>query len=208
MISWEYPEIYREVRPYLETAAVEGAKTGAFQVTAYSGDSMADALEVASSKARRAAAGRAAEMFGLVDDGTIAEATGPHWAISTTAKDDVLNAIKQAIQEDWSPDQLDSVIQAIGIFTPQHAEIIADNELSHQQASGHLESWKQSKKVLEYAWTVQDLGCCPVCEGFSLQGSVPVGHEFAPFIFEPGAHPSCRCWLTATKVEGDDANQA
>ena len=138
------------------------------------------------------------------DDGTIAEATGAHWAISTTAKDDVLNAIKQAIKESWTPDQLEAVIQASTVFSADHAEMTASNEIDRQQANGHLLSWRASGQVLEYRWTVADSGCCPLCASFALQGSVPNGHNFGDEIYAPGAHPECRCWLTATKFKGEE----
>ena len=108
-------------------------------------------------------------------------------------------AIKQAIVEDWTPQQLEAVIQASVVWTPDHAELIADNEVSRQQAGGHLTSWMSSGAVLEYQWTVMDGGCCPVCASFALLGPVAVGYEFAPLIYTPGAHLFCRCWLTATK---------
>lgn len=206
-IDWDYYALYSLSLPYFETAAEEGARAGAHQVAANLGASLNDTLEVALPKAKQAAEDRAAEMAGLQvqDDGTLAEATAPQWAISTTAKDDVLAAIKQAIVEDWTPSQLEAVIQASVVWTPDHGELIADNEISRQQAGGHLTSWLASGKVLEYAWTtVGDDKCCPVCIGFEALGSVKSGYQFAPFIYAPGAHPFCRCWLTATKYEGEE----
>ena len=205
LLDWDYPTLYSAAVPYFEIAAEEGANAGAHQVTANLGASLPGTLEIALPKAKQAATGRAAEMVGLKleDDGTLAEATGPQWAISTTAKDDVLNSIKQAIKENWTPEQLEAVIQASIVWTADHADLIADNEISRQQAGGHLISWLASRKVLEYQWTVADLGCCAVCAGFAALGPVKAGHEFAPLIFAPGAHPACRCWLTATKYEGE-----
>ena len=205
-IDWDYYGLYTLALPYLEIAAEEGAQAGAHQVTANLGASLNDTLEVALPKAKQAAEDRAASLVGMEvqDDGTLAEATAPTWAISTTAKDDVLAAIKQAIKEDWTPAQLEAVIQASMVWTSDHADLIADNEISRQQASGHLTSWLASGKVLEYAWTVQDLGCCPICAEFSALGSVKAGYMFAPFIYAPGAHPFCRCWLTVTRTEGDE----
>lgn len=206
MLEWDYPTLYRQLLPYLEMAAEEGAKTGAYQVAANAGADLNETLNEALAAAKRAADERSAQMVGLKvqDDGTVAEATGAQWAISTTAKDDVLAAIQQAIVEEWSPDQLEAVIQAATIFQPDHADLIADAEVSRQQAGGHLLSWRASGMVLEYAWTVQDIGCCPQCASYSALGSVPVGYEFAPMIYAPGAHPNCRCWLTATKLKGQD----
>jgi hypothetical protein len=205
MLQFDYPTLYKGLQPYLEIAAEEGAKAGAYQAAANLGADLSATLETAVDQAKKAAGDRALEMVGLgvQDDGTIAEATGAHWAISTTANDDVLNAIKQAIKENWTPDQLESVIQASTVFSADHAEMTADNEISRQQAGGHLLSWRASGMVLEYAWHALP-GCCPVCEGFAELGSVPVGHEFAPMIFAPGAHPECRCWLEATKFKGED----
>ena len=200
-IQWDYPTLYRALLPYLEIAAEEGAKAGAYQMAANRGANLTDTLKAATEKARAAADDRAAQMVGLEvqDDGTIAEATGAKWAISETAKDDVLASIKQAIREEWTPDQLEAVIQAATIFSTDHADLIADNEIGRQQANGHLQSWSASGAVLEYAWHVADLGCCPLCASFSLLGSVPVGYEFAPMIYAPLAHPDCRCELVATK---------
>ena len=206
-IDWDYYGLYTMALPYLETAAEEGARAGAHQAAANLGASLTDTLEVALPKAKQAAGDRAAEMVGLEvqDDGTLAEATAPQWAISTTAKDDVLAAIEQAIKEDWTPSQLEAVIQASIVWTPDHGELIADQEISRQQAGGHLTSWLSSGKVLEYAWTtVGDDGCCPICIAFEALGSVEAGYQFAPFIYAPGAHPFCRCWLTVTKTEGDE----
>jgi hypothetical protein len=205
-LNWDYNSIYTAAEPYLEIAAEEGAHAGAYQTASNLGASLQTTLEDATPKAKAAADARAAELVGLEiqDDGTLAEATAPQWAISTTAKDDVLAAIKQAIVENWTPQQLEAVIQASVVWTPDHAELIADNEISRQQSGGHLISWRASGKVLEYQWTVQDLGCCPLCAEFAALGPVPVGYEFAPMITAPGAHPLCRCWLTATKVEGEE----
>ena len=205
-IEWDYPTLYSAMRPYLEIAAEQGAHEGSIQMAANAGANLNDTLSQATAQAKVAAGNRAAEMVGLQieDDGTVAEATGAHWAISTTAKDDVLNAIKQAIKEQWKPEQLEAVIQASTIFSPDHADMTASNEIERQQAYGHLLSWRASGMVLEYRWTVADAGCCPLCASFALQGSVPVDHDFGDGIFAPGAHPECRCWLTATKFRGED----
>lgn len=205
-IDWDYYGLYTLSLPYFEIAAEEGARAGAHQAAANMGASLNDTLDAALPKAKQAAEDRAAELGGLQvqDDGTLAEATAPQWAISTTAKDDVLAAIKQAIKEDWTPSQLEAVIQASVVWTPDHGELIADNEISRQQSGGHLTSWLASGKVLEYAWTVADLDCCPLCAEFSALGSVKAGYMFAPFIYAPGAHPFCRCWLTVTKYEGEE----
>lgn len=203
--EFDYPTLYSSIRPYLEIAAEQGAHEGAYQMAANAGASLNETLSQGTAEAKKAADARAAEMVGLQvqDDGTIAEATGAHWAISTTAKDDVLNAIKQAIKESWTPDQLEAVIQASTVFTPDHADSTASNEIERQQAYGHLLSWRASGQVLEYRWNVEP-GCCPLCESFALQGSVPIGHNFGDEIYAPGAHGECRCWLTATKFKGEE----
>ena len=119
----------------------------------------------------------------------------------------LLATIKQAIAEDWSGKKLEEQIAESTLFTQQHADLASDNEITRQQASGHLQSWITSGKVLEYQWTVADLGCCPLCASFNMLGSVPVGYRFAPFIYAPGAHPFCRCWLTATKFAETPAEE-
>ena len=124
-IEFDYPSLYSILQPYLEIAAEEGVKAGAYQVTALAGADLNATIESAMAKAKADASDRAAELVGLElkDDGTLAEATSPQWAMSTTAKDDVLATIKQAIKENWTPAQLEAVIEAATIWTPDHAEI-------------------------------------------------------------------------------------
>jgi len=204
LLGWDYETLYGISRPYLEIAAEEGAHAGAYQAAANLGASLPGTLADAIPKAKQAAADRAAQMVGfdLEDDGSLTESLTPKWAISTTAKDDVLATLKQGLDEGWTPQQLESVLQASVVWTPDHGELIADNEISRQQEGGHITSWLASGKVLEYVWTVMDLGCCPLCASFAALGPVKAGYQFAPMIYTPGAHPFCRCWLTVTKVAG------
>ena len=206
LLGWDYETLYGLSAPYFEIAAEEGVHAGAYQVASNLGASLPGTIAEAMPKAKRAADERAAEMVGydLEDDGTLTEATAPAWAISTTAKDSVLTTLKQAIAEDWTPQQLEAVLQASVVWTPEHGDLIADNEIARQQTFGHLNAWLASGMVLEYQWTVMDLGCCPLCASFALLGPVKVGYEFAPMIYAPGAHPACRCWLTVTKIAGED----
>jgi hypothetical protein len=205
-LKWDYPTLYMQLQPYLEKAALEGAAAGSYQVTTRAGASLRETQPEAETAAKAAANDRAAELVGLRMDetGALVEDPSARWAMSETAKKDILNTILQAVAEDWTPSQLEGVIQASVLFTQDHAEMIADNEISRQQALGELAAWRVSRKVLEYAWTVADLGCCPLCESFSMLGPVPTGYEFAPTIFAPGAHPGCRCWLTATKFAEEE----
>jgi len=206
LLGWDYETLYGISAPYFEIAAEEGVHAGAYQAAANLAASLPGTLAEAMPKAKRAADQRAAQMVGydLEEDGSLTEATAPAWAISTTAKNAVLDAIKQAIAEDWTPEQLEAVLQASVVWTPDHGELIADNEISRQQVLGHVDSWAASGKILEYQWTVMDLGCCPLCASFSALGPVPVGYEFAPMIYAPGAHLFCRCWLTVTKLAGEE----
>jgi Phage portal protein len=206
LLGWDYQTLYGITAPYLEIAAQEGVQAGAYQAAANLGASLPTILADALPKAKQAADDRAAQMVGfdLEEDGSLTEATAPAWAISTTAKDDVLAAIKQAIAEEWTPQQLEAVIQASVVWTPEHGDLIADNEIARQQTFGHLNAWLVSGKVLEYQWTVMDLGCCPLCASFAALGPVKAGYQFAPMIYAPGAHPACRCWLTVTKIAGEE----
>jgi hypothetical protein len=204
-IKWDYPTLYAQLQPYLEKAALEGASSGAYQVTAQAGANLQETQTAAEAIAKAGAEQRAAELVGLeMVDGKLVEDSTAEWAMSTTLKDDMLKTIRQAVAEDWTPSQLEAVISASVLFTQDHAEVIAENEVSRQQALGSLAAWRVSRKVLEYAWIVADLGCCPLCESFSMLGPVPVGYQFAPMITAPGAHPGCRCWLTASKFSEEE----
>ena len=207
LLGWDYETLYGLSAPYHEVAAQEGVHAGAYQAAANLGAPLQSTLADALPKAKQAADARAAQMtgFDLEEDGSLTEAAAPQWAISTTAKDSVLTTLKQAVAEGWTPQQLEAVLQASVVWTPEHGELIADNEIARQQTEGHLNAWLVSGMVLEYQWTVMDLGCCRLCASFAALGPVPAGYEFAPLIYAPGAHPACRCWLTVTKIAGESA---
>ena len=209
MLQWQYADLYTAILPYMETAAGQGAEAGAYQIAANQGADLTQTLQEAVAKAKAAAADRAAELVSLKkeESGNLVENPEAQWSMAETAKADVLQTINQAITEDWSPAKLEEQIKESPLFEQAHADLTADNEITRQQASGHLQSWLSSGKVLEYQWTVADLGCCPLCLSFNMLGSVPVGYRFAPFIYAPGAHPYCRCWLTATKFAEEPATE-
>ena len=204
LLGWDYESLYGISAPYLEIAAQEGVHAGAYQAASNLGAPLPSTIADAAPKAKLAADDRAAQMVGfdLEEDGSLTPDPTASWSIATTARDNVLATFQQAIAEDWTPQQLEAVLQASVVWTPEHGELIANNEVSRQQALGHIASWFASGKVLDTSWTVMDLGCCPLCASFAMLGPVPAGYEFAPLIYAPGAHPACRCWLTVTKIAG------
>lgn len=206
-IEWQYPELYALLRPQLVIAAQQGAQVGAYQVAANAGAPLDAVLKAAEEAAVKAAEARAAEMVGLKvgADGALVEDSGARWAISSTSNDDVLSAIRQGLREGWTSDQLEAVIQASTVFSEDHAELIGDNEIVGQQSLGHLQAWWASGKIKSYHWqTMDDGGCCEICIGFQELGSVKAGYVFAPYIYAPGAHPWCRCWLVIDELNEEE----
>ena len=72
-------------------------------------------------KAKLAADDRAAQMVGfdLEEDGSLTPDPTAFWSIATTARDNVLATFQQAIAEDWTPQQLEAVLQASVVWTPE-----------------------------------------------------------------------------------------
>jgi len=198
---WDYETFVEEMRPLLEAAGREGANAGAYQIAAQ-GAHLPDTLAGANAAAEQYAAERSAQVAGFDRvDGTLEEAAKPHWAISVTARQDVLKTIQQALREGWTPAQLDAVIQGSTLFSQDHADLIAQQETERAQAMGHYAAWRESRKVAKVQWRTSPLHiCCDECDLYEAKGPVKVGHEFAMgVVAPPDAHPGCLCWLEVTE---------
>lgn len=199
LLSWNYAELPPEIEATLKAAAIEGAWQGANQINADKGGEFAPLYIASEALAVKWAADRALELAGQTEKA--------RWAISDTAQSEIEKTVKQAIEESWTPSQLQAVIEASNLFTQAHADLIASQETSRAQVNGWYAAWRESRKVAEVAWKVSpEHACCDICDLYQAKGSVPVGYEFALGVqAPPDAHPNCECWLEVTKFESEES---
>jgi hypothetical protein len=197
-VSWGWTPLSEEVREYLNEAMQEGAYIGEGQMPAADPAVTVYAIEASD----RYASARSAEMVGMKRgaDGELVDNPDARWAISDTTRKELQKTIAQALDEGWTPNQLEAVINASFPFSVERANLIAHTELMAAQSLGTYTFWIAEASVQTVEWaTSGEENTCIICLGFEAQGEVPLGHEFAPGIRHPLAHPRCDCSLRAKK---------
>lgn len=194
-ISW--PSLVAELQPYIAEAAQEGIAVGQAQEEV---EAVASAAYAAKEAATEYAKDRAAEAAGLkynAEDELVPDAQA-HWPLTDKFKNDIESTIAQGIDEGWTDSQISAVIEASYAFSPDRVEVIADNELTNAQNVGTFSYWRASKLTTWVQWRTSDIHIeSDECDLYEAQGVVALGHEFAPGLRWPRAHPRCRCSLVA-----------
>lgn len=209
-LRWE--ELRPKVAPILTDAAHTGVATSKTTIQLLRGVTMTVSVENAASTAKSgsstAAEARAAELVGMKRkaDGTYEPTLDARYAISDTTREGIKRKVSQAFEEGWSPDKLADEIQAAYTFSAERAALIAKSEITQAQAEGNMLMWQATGIVTTVRWslsanhTEED---DDECDSFAEQGEVPLGHEFAPGITRPGAHPRCECGLIVVSMKRD-----
>ena len=194
-ISW--PSLVSELESYIAEATADGVGIGEAQseITA-----TASVIYDAKQSAQKYAKERAAEAVGMKYNAQDELVDDPHavWPLTDKFKTDIESTIAQGIDEGWTDSQISAVIEASYAFSPERVEIIADTELTNAQNFGTYTYWRTSKVVTWVRWLTSDIHEVEdECDIYEAQGIVALGHEFAPGIRWPRAHPYCRCSLVA-----------
>ena len=183
-IQWD--EIVDSMTTSLMAAYLVGAEEALQQLGMVS----QDINDAASKAAVEYANNRAAEMIGkkYVDE-KLVESPSAKYVIANTTKDDLLDVVTQASQDDLSITEMMERIKMAGTFSDLRSQFIAKNERAVAQSVGHISMWKASGRiklvnvVLSDAHNVYDL-----CDEHSSNG--PYTLENCPII---PAHPYCAC---------------
>lgn len=213
LLAWgkiEWTELPGKLTRYLQGSGAEGVSLGVAQVERAAKDKDTgfgvsdvppsdDLKEDALTSVADFVAMRTAELIGMryaKDGKTLLPNPDAEWAITDATRKDLVLTITQAVEEGWSSNQLAAVIEASYSFSTKRAETIARTELARAQSYGNYITWHLTGLAIFVQWvTSEDEGVCDICDGFEAQGVVPLGHEFAPGIEYPTAHPHCRCAL-------------
>lgn len=218
----KWVDLAEDVEELLSDAGVGGVEIGKKHLKSLLQEEAdrESAAEQASLETEEYASARSASLVGMErdTDGKLVPDVSAKRAITELTRKDLLATIVQAVQDGWTANQLAAVIEGAEIasgsekkqfraFSSDRAELIADTETINAQAAGTFATWiaaqdiRRSKpgvahNVIMVRWrTSEDERVCDVCNGFEEQGPQPLGHEFAPGIECPTAHPRCACIL-------------
>lgn len=206
LLAWkavDWKQLVGELQPYIEAAVMEGVDIGTAQVAV---ESVARTAESAKEAAQKYASERSAELAGMRvnSDGELVSDPGAKWPLTDVMKRDLEMTVALAVEEGWTASQLAAVIEASYALSSERAAVVANTELTNAQSFGTYTVWKNSGVVTMARWVTSDLEREPdECDEYEAQGIVPLGHEFAPGIWFPRAHPNCRCNLEVVHL-GDD----
>lgn len=182
-------------RSFLNDAGDEGVSHGLGDLALVNASQVKDKAE---EDAEAYADRRSAELGGMKRnaDGTLEEDPEARWPLTDVMQRDIENSIAMAVTEGWTAEQLAAVIDASYAVSAERATIVANTEITNAQSDGTYSLWRQSGVVTLVAWRTSDShDQDDECDDYEAQGVVPLGHEFAPGIFSPRAHPFCLCEL-------------
>ena len=203
-IELDWQAFGSDVTPALRDAALSGVQQGTEQVYAAARGAGTDYVQAAKSHALAYAENRGAEMVGMrrTEDGSFVENPDARWAIDEPTRNGLRSKIEQAFKDKWSPAKLSDEIENAYDFSEERAGVIAKSEITQAQAQGNLASWIKSGVVLKVQWqTSADHDHDDECDDYEDEGEVEPGHEYAPGVMAPGAHPNCECALVIKKVK-------
>lgn len=198
LLGWgaiKWPELVSIMQPYLEDAGVEGVDVGVGQVQMTGAGKKRDAAE---QDAAEYAEDRSAELAGMKrdDDGNLVEDPEAHWPMTDVIKRDLEANITLAVIEGWTAEELAYKLEEAYAFSAERSAIIADTEISNAQSGGTYSLWRRSQTTTLVHWRVSGRhDVDDECDDYEAQGVVPLGHEFAPGLRHPRAHPFCECEL-------------
>lgn len=118
--------------------------------------------------------------------------------ISETTREDINNAIAEALERGDLRDAYDEILAAVG--DSDRAELIARTEIMTAAHEGQRQAWDQAieagllPKNVRRMWVATgDESVCPICEQLDGEIADLDGEYSDPGGDGPPAHPNCRC---------------
>lgn len=147
------------------------------------GITRADTVDRAQAAARKFAVGRAKQASK---------------AVTFTTEKALRQVLRNALQEGWSPQQLEKQIQDAYIFSADRASVIATMEIGKAKVKGAVRGWRASRIVSTKAWVLDAThDRDDICDDNADAGSIGLEETFPSGDWEPPAHPYCVCELEA-----------
>ncbi|MEO9214820.1 MAG: hypothetical protein ABI227_04125 [Rhodanobacter sp.] len=106
----------------------------------------------------------------------------------------IRQTITNAMEDELGRHELADILQRTYAFSGQHAQLIANTEISLAQEHGGLMGALSLGGIKVKKWLLSnDDGVCTSCAGNAAQGWVPIGLPFASGAMAPLEHGGCRC---------------
>lgn len=193
LMPWNYELLTEDLRSNLTEAAKDGARQGSNQISSARGLRIDESFGPSIKAAVDYGTQRATDLTG---DNPDAE-----YRLIDAARDEVGLTFRQAVEENWTPEQLKSVIAAVKALSDDRANLIAGQETLRAQSKGWVSAWAASRQVEKVAWRLSPLHKgVDICDVYASHGDVTLGHAFDKGVYLPtDAHPNCGCYLEIVK---------
>lgn len=172
-------------------------------------ESRREVLNIVNDYALKYAKDRSAAMVGMrVDElGRLVPNPNAVWQITEGTRDYLRAAIRSAIDEGLSNQDLAKQLAESYGFSKRRAMVIARTETNRASNQGSLASYKASGLVTAKEWlTAEDDLVSPECEENGEAGEIPLDAKFPSGDECPPVHPNCRCTIAPIVVfEGENS---
>ena len=129
-------------------------------------------------------------------------------AITDATRDDIREAVAQALEDGDSAAELADTIRDLGAFSEARAMLIARSEIVRSHGQGQLAAMRASGVVERKAWsTAEDDDVSEECEANADEGDIALEDDFQSGDDAPPAHPNCRCVCVAVIAEPEDEDE-
>lgn len=127
--------------------------------------------------------------------------------IADTTEVGLRRIVEQALEEGWSPGDLQDAVLRASDFSPARAKMIARTELALAHSNGTMAGWRASGQVAGKRWLLSnDHARDDDCDINAGVGTVPLETDFPSGDSAPPAHPNCECVVVPVLV-GEDVEK-
>ena len=147
-------------------------------------------------RAVAAAKDRAAEMVGMKYDGAgnLVENPDAQWAITQSTRDALRDVIASGLDDNIGIDGIAENIEAMGGFSADRAELIANTEVRRANSLGALDGYTAARDDLginmKKEWLLGE-DPCDICQGNADVGPIDLDEVFPSGDDAPPGHPNC-----------------
>lgn len=166
-----------------------------------------DLVNQVNERAVEIAKDRAAEMVGMKwEDGRLVQNPDAEWAITDSTREALRNVISSGLEDNIGVDGIIDNIEALGGFSADRAELIAETEVRRANSLAALEGYKAAASNLGIGmmkeWLLGE-NPCDICQENADEGPIPLDELFPSGDDAPPGHPNCECALSPVVSEDD-----
>lgn len=115
-------------------------------------------------------------------------------SIAANRLDALAEVLAEALEAGEAPDTLAARLVNV-LDDPRWADMVAVTELSRASSAATRDSYRRNGVEAAYWMTAADERVCDLCADNEDAGAVPLDQPFPTGVYQPPAHPLCRCAL-------------